>query len=120
MWIWRAKESDGLSDSFVQFHHATDSQCPYIAARPDCMRHVVTPAQACDYEEIAALNVAAYREFAGHMSPDDWLGMEANMCAVEIRAQTTRFFVVRDKGMMVGSAGYSPAGKGDLHIFPRE
>ncbi len=79
---------------------------------------MISLAKASDLDAIAALNVEAYREFAAHMSPDGWCGMEANLRAVEARAQTTRFLVLRDQGTIVGSVGYCPAGEGNPEIFP--
>ena len=79
---------------------------------------MVSPAQASDFEAIADLNVEAYREFANRMSPDGWRGMEASLRAVESRAQSARFLVMRDHGTIVGSVGYCPAGNGNPEIFP--
>lgn len=79
---------------------------------------MVSLARASDFDAIANLNVEAYREFAGRMSPDGWRGMEASLRAIESRAQSARFLVMRDDGAIVGSVGYCPAGKGDPRIFP--
>lgn len=79
---------------------------------------MVSPAQTSEFDAIADLNVEAYREFADHMSPDGWRGMEASLRAVEARAQSTRFFVTRDQGTIVGSVGYCSTGKGNPEIFP--
>jgi ribosomal protein S18 acetylase RimI-like enzyme len=47
--------------------------------------------------------------------------MEASVRAVEARAQSTRFFVVRDQGRtLVGSVGHCPAGKGNPDLFPSD
>lgn len=48
---------------------------------------MVSLAQTSDFDAIATLNVEAYREFAGRMSPDGWRGMETSLRAVEARAQ---------------------------------
>lgn len=79
---------------------------------------MVSLAQTSDFDSIAILNVEAYREFADHMSPDGRRGMEASLRAVEARAQSTQFLVMRDQGTIVGSVGYCPAGKGNPEIFP--
>ena len=79
---------------------------------------MVSLAQASDFDAIAALNIEAYREFADYMSPDGWRGMEASLRAVEARAQSAQFLVMRDQGAVVGSVGYCPAGKGNPEIFP--
>jgi ribosomal protein S18 acetylase RimI-like enzyme len=79
---------------------------------------MISPATLNDFDAIADLNVAAYREFAVHMSPDGWRGMETNLRAVATRAQSTQFLVLREQGAIVGSVGYCPAGKGNPEIFP--
>ena len=79
---------------------------------------MVSLAQTSDFDAIADLNIEAYREFANRMSPDGWRGMEASLRAVEARAQSAQFLVVRDQGAIVGSVGYCPAGKGNPEIFP--
>jgi ribosomal protein S18 acetylase RimI-like enzyme len=78
---------------------------------------MVSLAKISDFDAIADLNVEAYREFAGRMSPDGWRDMEASLRAVEARAQSARFLVMRDQGAIVGSVGYCPAGKGNPDIF---
>lgn len=78
---------------------------------------MVSLAKVGDFDASAALNVDAYREFASRMSPDGWRGMEASLRAVEARAQSTRFLVMREQGAIVGSIGYCPAGKGNPEIF---
>jgi ribosomal protein S18 acetylase RimI-like enzyme len=78
---------------------------------------MVSLANVSDFDAIADLNVEAYREFAGRMSPDGWRGMEASLLAVQVRAQSARFLVTRDQGIIVGSVGYCPAGKNDPEIF---
>lgn len=79
---------------------------------------ILTPATAHDFSAIAALNVEAFREFSAHMTAEHWHGMETSLRAVEARAQFTQFLVIRDRGTVVGSVGYCPAGKGDREIFP--
>jgi ribosomal protein S18 acetylase RimI-like enzyme len=81
---------------------------------------MVTSASASDFDAIADLNVEAYCEFAGRMSHEGWRGMEASLRAVESRAKSARFLVMRDHGTIVGSVAYCPAGKGDLEIFPAD
>ena len=81
---------------------------------------MVTVAQVGDFDAIGALNAEAFREFAAHMSPEDWRSMEARIRAIESRAQLARFLMVKDHETIVGSVGYCPAGKSDLAIFPTE
>ena len=79
---------------------------------------MVSLAKVSDFDAIAVLNVEAYREFAGRMSPHGWHNMETSLRAVEARSQSTRFLVMRNQVAIVGSVGYCPAGKGNQEIFP--
>ncbi len=79
---------------------------------------MISSATLNDFDAIAELNVEAYREFAVHMSPDSWRGMETSLRTVTARAHSTRFLVMREQGAIVGSVGYCPAGKGNPEIFP--
>ncbi|NOT94817.1 MAG: GNAT family N-acetyltransferase [Nitrospira sp.] len=79
---------------------------------------MISPATLDDFDAIADLNVAAYREFSAHMSPHGWRSMETSLRAVKARAQSTRFLVMREQGEIVGSVGYCQAGKGNPEIFP--
>lgn len=80
---------------------------------------MVSLAKVSEFDAIANRNVEASREFADPMSPDGWRGMEASLRAVEARAQSARFLVIRDQGAIVGSVGYCPAGKGNPDVFPQ-
>jgi GNAT superfamily N-acetyltransferase len=80
---------------------------------------MVSLAKVSEFDAIADRNVEAYREFADRMSPDGWRGMEASLRALEARAQSARFLVIRDQGAIVGSVGYCPAGKGNPEVFPQ-
>jgi ribosomal protein S18 acetylase RimI-like enzyme len=79
---------------------------------------VMSLATLSDFDAIGALNVEAYREFADHMSPEGWRDMEASLRAVEARAQSAQFLVMKEQGAIVGSVGYCPAGRGNPEIFP--
>lgn len=72
---------------------------------------MISPATSSDFGAIADLNVTAYREFAAYMSPEGWRGMEGNLRAVEARTQSTRFLVMREHAVIVGSVGYCPAAR---------
>lgn len=65
-----------------------------------------------DFDAIAALNVAAYAEFAPSLSPGSWETMEKNLQNIAERARSAEFMVCRTAGEVVGSVAYCPAGKG--------
>src|SRR5262249_3404838 len=70
-----------------------------------------------DFEAIGALNVEAYREFAGHMSPEGWRGMEASLRAVEARAQSAQFLVMRSKGQSQARSDIARRAEGTQRFF---
>lgn len=79
---------------------------------------MISVAQPADFDAIAHLNVEAFREFADRLSPDGWRGMETRVRDIEGRAASSRFFVLRSQGTIVGSVGYCPPGKTNPEIFP--
>lgn len=70
-----------------------------------------------DFEAIAALNVAAYEEFAPHLQAGAWEVMRRNLCNVAERAKTVEFLVVREAAEIIASVAYCPPGKSDPGIF---
>jgi ribosomal protein S18 acetylase RimI-like enzyme len=78
---------------------------------------VIEPACREDCEAIAALNVAAYEEFAPQLQPGAWEAMRRTLCNVAERAGTAEFLIVREAGEIIGSVAYCPAGKSDPSIF---
>lgn len=78
---------------------------------------VIETATSDDFDAIAALNVAAYAEFAPRLSPGSWDTMQKNLQNIAERARSAAFLVCRTAGAVVGSVAYCPAGKGDPSIF---
>ncbi len=79
---------------------------------------VIDQATAQDLPAIANLNVAAYREFAAHLTPEAWRTMQTNLRMVESTAQRATFLIARAGAEVAGSVAYCPAGKSDPAIFP--
>lgn len=79
---------------------------------------MIDPATERDFEAIAVLNAAAFREFADRLSPEGWGAMEARVRDVASRAASSRFLIARDQHGIVGSVGYCPPGKSEPHVFP--
>lgn len=78
---------------------------------------MIEPAKSEDFEAIAALNVAAYEEFAPHLQPAAWEAMRRNLCNVAERAKTAEFLVIREAAEIIGSVAYCPPGKSDPDVF---
>jgi ribosomal protein S18 acetylase RimI-like enzyme len=78
---------------------------------------LIEPARVDDFDAIAALNVAAYEEFASHLQSGAWEVMERNLRNIAERAKSAEFLVCREVGEVVGSVAYCPAGKSDPAIF---
>jgi ribosomal protein S18 acetylase RimI-like enzyme len=81
------------------------------------MDTAVVVATKDDFDAIAALNVAAYEEFAPHLEPGGWDLMRANLGKVASRAERGRFLVVRHEGRLIASVAYCPPGFSDPTIF---
>ncbi len=77
----------------------------------------IEQATSDDFESIAALNIAAFVEFAPNLSPESWQSMKRNLLNIVERSQSARFLIYRAEGEIVGSVAYCPAGKGDPSIF---
>ncbi len=73
-----------------------------------------------DFDAIADLNVAAFTQFEPSLDPTSWQDMLKNLRNVSDRARTTKFFVCRDGGEIVGSVGYCSAGNSNANIFSAE
>jgi ribosomal protein S18 acetylase RimI-like enzyme len=84
----------------------------------DCFDLRIAPAEAADFPAIAALNIEAYREFAGTMSAENWQAMQESLGAVEDRAEVAQFLVTKDRGAIVGSVAYCPPGEYEPQVFP--
>lgn len=74
-------------------------------------------ATTSDFEAIAALNVAAYEQFALHLAEESWAVMQQNLSNISERARVAEFLVYRDAGTIVASVAYCPAGRGDPSVF---
>ena len=78
---------------------------------------IIEQASSHDFGAIAALNVAAFGEFAPRLPPGSWEAMQANLRNISERSPA-QFMVCRESGHIVGSVAYCPVGKADPSIFP--
>ena len=84
-----------------------------MAQRPS----VIESALPEDFAAIAALNVAAYEEFASGLAPGAWEIRKQNLRNIAERAKSAVFLVVREAGTIVAAVAYCPPGQGDPKIF---
>ena len=77
----------------------------------------IEQATSDDFESIAALNIAAFSEFAPHLPPESWQSMQRNLRNITERSESAQFLICRAEGRIVGSVAYCPAGNGDPSIF---
>lgn len=78
---------------------------------------MIEEASHSDFSAIAALNVAAYEEFAPSLPSGAWELMQKNLQNVAERAKTSHFLICRVDDAVVGSVAYCPAGNGDPSVF---
>jgi ribosomal protein S18 acetylase RimI-like enzyme len=74
---------------------------------------IVQRATSEDFAEIAALNVAAYKEFALLLGESDWAVMRGKLTDIDAVACHGEFWIVREEDEIVGSVAYCPPGKTD-------
>ncbi len=77
-------------------------------------------ASSADFDAIAALNVAAFAQFAPHLDPGEWKEMQSKLRNIAERAQKAQFLVCRASGEIAGAVGYCPAGKSDPAMFEHD
>jgi ribosomal protein S18 acetylase RimI-like enzyme len=77
----------------------------------------IRQASSEDFESIAALNIAAFVQFAPTLSPESWQAMQRNLVNIAERSQSAQFLIHRQEDAVVGSVAYCPAGNGDSSIF---
>jgi ribosomal protein S18 acetylase RimI-like enzyme len=68
-------------------------------------------AEPCHFEEIAALNIAAYSEFAKNLTDEGWAQMQSRLGAIDRVSQRAQFLIISIDGNLAGSVAYCPPGK---------
>lgn len=63
-----------------------------------------------DFRAIAALNIAAYREYAKNLTDEAWITLQTTLSAVETVTGRGVFLIVQIDGELAGSIAYSPPG----------
>ena len=62
------------------------------------------------FEAIAALNIAAYREFSKGLTDETWTRMRSNLSAIDKVSERAVFLIVPIDGKLAGSVAYCPPG----------
>jgi ribosomal protein S18 acetylase RimI-like enzyme len=70
----------------------------------------VQTAQEQHFKDIAALNIAAYSEFAKSLTDEAWSRMSANLSAIDKVSQRAQFLIISIDGNLAGSVAYCPPG----------
>jgi ribosomal protein S18 acetylase RimI-like enzyme len=81
---------------------------------------VIRHALDSQYDEVASLNVEAFREYAQALAPGDWVIMQANLLKVPEMAKRGKLMVAQQDELVVGAIVYCAPGTSDERIFQRE
>jgi ribosomal protein S18 acetylase RimI-like enzyme len=68
-----------------------------------------------NFRAIAALNIAAYCEYAKDLTDQAWITLQTTLSAVETVAGRAGFLIVQIEGELAGSVAYCPPGRS---IYP--
>ena len=71
-----------------------------------------------EYDEVAGLTVEAYQEFAGAITPEDWMTMRTNLRNVAKRAKEGKVVVAEQDGQLVGAVAHFAPGTPRHERFP--
>jgi ribosomal protein S18 acetylase RimI-like enzyme len=70
----------------------------------------IQTAQPQDFPSIAALNIAAYSEFAHSLTDEAWARMRLSLNAIDQVAERAEFLIVLIDRKLAGSVAYCPPG----------
>ncbi|MGV0028547.1 GNAT family N-acetyltransferase [Phormidesmis priestleyi] len=84
------------------------------------MAVIVRDALAQEFNDIASLNVEAYREYSHALTSDNWEIMQTNLLRVAEVAKQGQLMVAQSDQELVGSVIYCPPGTSDSRLFQPE
>lgn len=84
------------------------------------MTTIIRDAFAHEFNDVALLNVEAYREYSHTLTCGNWEIMRTNLLNVVEVAKRGRLIVAQQDQELVGSVIYCPPGKSDSRIFQEE
>lgn len=84
------------------------------------MTVIIRDALTEEFNDVASLNIEAYREYSHSLSSDSWTIMQTNLSKVAEIAKTGRLIIAQRNQALVGSVIYCPPGTSDSRIFKTE
>lgn len=84
------------------------------------MAVIIRAAFAQEFDDVALLAIAAYREYSKVLTLDNWGIMETNLSKVAKVAQGGQLLVAQSGRELVGLVVYHPPGVSDSRLFPPE
>lgn len=84
------------------------------------MAVIIRDALNSEFDEVASLNVEAYREYARVLTPDNWEKMQTNLANVSEIAKPGRLIVAEQDRSLVGAVVYHPPGASNPRLFQPE
>ena len=84
------------------------------------MNVIVRDAFTEEVNDVIALNIDAYHEYAHALTADNWEIMRTSLSNVAKIAQQGQLIVAQNERELVGSVIYYPPGSSDSRIFPPE
>jgi ribosomal protein S18 acetylase RimI-like enzyme len=71
----------------------------------------IQTAEPQNFDEIASLNIEAYRDYAKYLSDEGWIAMRSRLSEIDLVSQRAIFLIVSIDGTLAGSVAYCPPGK---------
>ncbi|WP_181243740.1 GNAT family N-acetyltransferase [Chamaesiphon polymorphus] len=84
------------------------------------MAVIIRDALNSEFDEVANLNVEAYREYARALTSDNWDRMQTNLSKVAEIAKPGRLIVAERDRSLVGAVVYHPPGASNPRLFQPE
>lgn len=84
------------------------------------MSAIVRDALKHEFNDVADLVVAAYREYARDLTPENWQTMQTNLLKIVEVAREGQLIIAQADRELVGAVVYCPPGTSDTRIFQPE
>ena len=81
------------------------------------MKILIRDASQSDFEDIANISLAAYREYAHVLTPENWHKMKQSLSSVKQTAMVADYIVAKMENKIVGAIAYYPPGKSNPKFF---
>jgi ribosomal protein S18 acetylase RimI-like enzyme len=84
------------------------------------MSEIVRDGLTHEWNDVADLVVAAYREYARDLTPENWQTMQTNLLKIVEVAQQGQLIIAQSDRELVGAVVYCPPGTSDARMFQPE